>query len=99
MAGSPIEPLRYHCQGQAVSLYFFNVHIGDDILGDPEGQQLRDADQAWEVAKAMARNLMNTEFERSVNWASSHIEVKDDAGEIVLEFPFLEALQLTQQPH
>ena len=99
MACSPIEPERYHCQGPAVSLYFFNVHIGDDILSDSEGQQLRDADQAWEVANAMARNLMNTEFERSVNWASSHIEVKDDAGGIVLEFPFLEALQFTQQPH
>ena len=99
MTCSPIEPERYHCQGPAVSLYFFNVHIGDDILSDPEGQQLRDADQAWEVANAMARNLMNTEFERSVNWASSHIEVKDDTGEIVLEFPVLEALQLTQPPH
>jgi hypothetical protein len=79
--------------------YFFNVHIGEDILNDPEGQDLRDADQAWEVAKAMAENLMNTEFERSVNWASAHVEVKDDAAEIVLEFPFLEAVQLTQQPH
>ena len=80
-------------------LYFFNVHIGEDNLSDPEGQRLRDADQAWEVAKAMAQNLMNTEFERPVNWASSHIEVKDDAGDVVLEFPFLEALQFTQQPH
>ena len=79
--------------------YFFNVHIGEDILSDPEGQDLRDADQAWEVAKAMAQNLMNTKFERSVNWAVSHIEVKDNADEIVLEFPFLEAVQVTQQPN
>jgi hypothetical protein len=86
-------------KGEAVPLYFFNVQIGDDILSDPEGQQLRDADQAWEVARAMAQNLMNTEFERPVNWSSSHIEVKDNEGETVLEFPFLEALQFTQQPH
>jgi hypothetical protein len=86
-------------KGEAVPLYFFNVQIGDDILSDPEGQQLRDPDQAWEVARAMAQNLMNTEFERPVNWSSSHIEVKDNEGETVLEFPFLEALQLTQQPH
>jgi hypothetical protein len=79
--------------------YFFNVHIGTDALADPEGQDLRNADQAWEVAKVMARNLMNTEFEQPINWASSHIEVKDDVGEIVLEFPFLEAIPLDRQSH
>jgi hypothetical protein len=47
----------------------------------------------------MARNLMGTEFERPVNWASAHIEVKDDLDEIVLEFPFLEAVPFTQQSH
>ena len=62
--------------------YFFNVHIGGDALVDPEGQILRDADQAWEVAQAMARNLMSTEFEQPVNWATAHIEVKDDLDEL-----------------
>jgi hypothetical protein len=79
--------------------YFFNVHIDTDVLADPDGQELRDPDQAWEVAKAMAQNLMNTEFERPVNWASSHIEVKDDLDEIILEFPFLEALRFTSRSH
>lgn len=79
--------------------YFFNVHLGADVLPDPEGQDLRDADQAWEVAQAMARNLMGTAFERPVNWASAQIEVKDDRGGIVLEFPFLEAVPLTPQSH
>ena len=79
--------------------YFFNIHIGEDVLSDPEGQSLRDADQAWEVARAMARNLMDTQFEQPINWASSYIEVKDDLDEIVLEFPFLEALQFTLKAH
>jgi hypothetical protein len=79
--------------------YFFNVYIGSDVIGDPDGQDLRDPDQAWEVAKAMAQNLMNTKFEQSVNWASSHIEVKDQADEIVLELPFLEAIHFTQRSH
>jgi hypothetical protein len=47
----------------------------------------------------MAQNLMDTEFETPINWASSHIEVKDDLDEVVLEFPFLEALQVSQQSH
>ena len=79
--------------------YFFNVHIGEDALPDPDGQDQRDAEQAWEVAKAMAANLMNTEFERPINWAASHIEVKDDLDEIVLEFPFLEAIPLDRPSH
>jgi hypothetical protein len=79
--------------------YFFNVHIGEDALPDPEGQDLRDADQAWEVARMMAQNLMDTAFERPINWATSHIEVKDDLDETVLEFPFLEAIPLDRSSH
>jgi len=33
--------------------YFFNTRIGDDLIPDVEGEELRDADHAWEVAKAM----------------------------------------------
>ncbi|QRM29057.1 hypothetical protein [Microvirga sp. VF16] len=79
--------------------YFFNVHIGTDALNDPDGQDLRDPDQAWEVARAMAQNLMNTQFERPVNWATAYIEVRDDMDEILLEFPFLEALSFPQRSH
>jgi len=79
--------------------YYFNVHIGEDALIDPEGQDLRNPDQAWNVAKAMAQNLMNTKFEKPINWAASYIEVKDDVDEVVLELPFLEALQFNQPPH
>jgi hypothetical protein len=78
--------------------YFFNVHIGEDILPDPDGQNLRDPDEAWEVAKAMAESLIGAKFDRPVNWSSSHIEVADSAGDILLEFPVLEALQFGQDP-
>ncbi len=76
--------------------YFFNVHLGKDVLSDPEGRELRDADQAWEAAKAMAQSLLRTEFPQPINWAACHIEVKDGTGGIVLEFPILEALQVTR---
>ena len=94
-----IGPQGEPIQKEAMPKYFFNIHIGEDVLGDPDGQSLRDPDQAWEVANAMAQNLMDTEFETPINWASSHIEVKDDLDEVVLEFPFLEALQVSQQSH
>jgi hypothetical protein len=71
--------------------YFFNTHIGDELISDPEGEELRDLDRAWEVAQAMIRELLKTEgAERGLLRAI--LEVTDDDGEIVLEFPFAEAM-------
>ena len=33
--------------------YFFNTQIGDEVIADPEGEELRNPDRAWEVARAM----------------------------------------------
>ena len=71
--------------------YFFNTRIGDELIDDPEGEELRNPDRAWEVARAMIRELLKTEgAERAL--LSATIEVTDDEGEIVLEFPFAEAI-------
>jgi hypothetical protein len=71
--------------------YFFNTRIGDELVLDPEGEELRDPDHAWEIARAMIRELLKTEgVEGSL--LSAALEVSDDAGEVVLEFPFSEAL-------
>ena len=70
--------------------YFFNTRIGDELIADPEGEELRDPDRAWEVARAMIRELLKAEGADGLLRAV--LEVTDDAGEIVLEFPFAEAL-------
>lgn len=70
--------------------YFFNTRIGDELITDPEGEELRDPDRAWEIARAMTRELLKTEGAEGLLRAI--IEVTDDQGEIVLEFPFTEAL-------
>ncbi|MBV8924115.1 MAG: hypothetical protein JOZ74_01960 [Bradyrhizobium sp.] len=71
--------------------YFFNTRIGDELIDDPEGEELRNPDRAWEVARAMILELIKTEGADGV-LLNAVIEVTDDAGEIVLEFPFAEAL-------
>ena len=71
--------------------YFFNTRIGDELISDPEGEELRDPDRAWEVARAMIRELLRTEATEA-GLVNAILEVTDDAGEIVLEFPFTEAL-------
>jgi hypothetical protein len=78
--------------------YFFNTRIGDELISDPEGEELRNSDRAWEIARAMIRELLKTEdAERGL--LSAVLEVTDDEGEIVLEFPFAEAiLDASDQP-
>ena len=71
--------------------YSFNTRIGDELVADPEGEDLRNPDRAWEVARAMIGELLKTDgAERAL--LNATIEVTDDAGEIVLEFPFTEAI-------
>ena len=66
--------------------YFFNTRIGDELIDDPEGEELRDPDRAWEVARAMILELLKTEGADGA-LLTAVIEVTDDEGEIVLEFP------------
>ena len=78
--------------------YFFNTRIGDELIVDPGGEELRSADRAWEVARTMILELMRTEG-ATVLLLNAIIEVTDDDGEIVLEFPFSEAvLDLPDEP-
>lgn len=71
--------------------YFFNTRIGDELITDPEGEELRNPDRAWEMARAMIRELLKTEGAES-GLLSAILEVTDEDGEIVLEFPFSEAI-------
>ena len=71
--------------------YFFNTRIGDDLIPDVEGEELRDADHALEVAKAMILDLLETQ-DKQPNLLVASLVVTDQKGDVVLEFPFSEAL-------
>ena len=71
--------------------YFFNTRIGNELILDPEGEQLRDPDHAWNVARTTIREILKTEGGQA-NLLNAILEVTDDDGEIVLEFPFNEAI-------
>jgi len=71
--------------------YFFNTRIGEELIDDPEGEELRNPDRAWEVARAMILEIIKSEGDEGV-LLNAVIEVTDGDGEIVLEFPFSEAL-------
>jgi hypothetical protein len=75
--------------------YFFNARIGDDVIPDAEGKELRDPDHAWEVAKALILEILQDQ----PGLLAACLEVTDRAGEIVFEFPFSEALIGAQEVH
>ena len=78
--------------------YFFNTRIGDQLISDPAGEELRNPDRAWEFARTMIRELLMTEGAGS-GLLTAILEVTDDEGEIVLAFPFTEAiLDLSDAP-
>ena len=60
--------------------YFFNTRIGDELVADPEGEELRDPDRAWEVARAMIRELLKTDGAEGLLRAV--LEVTDDGGAV-----------------
>ncbi|MDD1536950.1 MULTISPECIES: DUF6894 family protein [unclassified Bradyrhizobium] len=71
--------------------YFFNTRIGDELIVDPDGEELRNPDRAWEVARQMILEVVKSEgTQRAL--LEAVIEVTDTDGEVVLEFPFTEAL-------
>lgn len=71
--------------------YYFNTRIKSDLIADDAGVDLRDPDQAWEVARLTVRDLLKAEGAQP-NLLNAILEVTDAGGEIVLEFPFSEAL-------
>ncbi len=66
--------------------YFFNTRIADELISDPEGEELRDPDRAWEIARAMIRELLKTEGAGAL--LNAVIEVTDDSARSYSNFHF-----------
>jgi hypothetical protein len=81
-------------KGRNTLRYFFNIRLEGDLLPDREGQDFPDADAAWEAARAAAGDLMESAILQPTSWQNCSFEVTDEEGQIVLEFPFLEAIEI-----
>ncbi len=75
----------------ALPRYFFNTRIGDELVVDSEGEVLRNPDRAWEAARSMILEILKSES-GNAGLLSAVVEVTDEDGDIVLEFPFTEAM-------
>lgn len=77
----------------AMPRYFFHTQIGDDLITDPTGVELRDPDEAWERARATIRAALHTPQDQA-RLMTACLIVADAVGDVVLEFPFSEAVTL-----
>jgi hypothetical protein len=77
--------------------YFFHTHIGDDVVVDPDGRELPNADAAWTAARLLARQLLQG-ADSDPQLLGAVLFVEDAEGEIVLEFPLSEAVTLEPVP-
>jgi hypothetical protein len=82
---------RRPCKTVLMPRYFFNTRIGDDLISDPKGADLRGPDHAWEVARAMILEILRDQRAQP-NLLAATLEVTDEQGDLVLELPFSEAL-------
>ncbi len=73
--------------------YFFHTQIGTDTIADPAGVELRDPDAAWEKAREAIRAALRGPRDQA-KLMTACLVVTDEAGDVVLEFPFAEAVEL-----
>ena len=71
--------------------YFFHTHIGDDVILDPDGRDLDNADAAWEATRTLALQLLQ-DADADPDLIRAVLYVTDDSQNVVLEFPLSEAL-------
>ena len=72
--------------------YFFNIRIGTDYVVDPEGTDLAGVDAARAEAIKDARHLMSKSILGGVDVSGRVFEICDEAGRVVLEVPFTDAI-------
>lgn len=74
--------------------YFFNLHECGDVTSDNEGLECGDISAIEEEAIRAARGIMSAEVAEGRLCLSCRIEVRDEAGALVLTVPFNDAVTI-----
>jgi hypothetical protein len=75
--------------------YHFHLHECGTIIRDEEGLEKPDLESVRQEALMSARELLCGEMMRGKLCLSCHIEIQDEAGEVVYVMPFKEAVAIT----
>jgi hypothetical protein len=74
--------------GEAVPVYFFDLHRGGEVAEDVEGQDLPDLHSAERVARRGVIELIYDSLRRGVSPLGWSFGVRDGDGRIALVLPF-----------
>lgn len=77
-----------------MSLYFFHLRDGVDVLLDPEGREIERVDQIADLALKEARAIIGDEALSGTILLDKHIDVEDATGTIVYALPFTNAVEI-----
>jgi hypothetical protein len=72
--------------------YHFHLHECGTTILDEEGLDKSDMESVYQEALIGARELMCAEMMKGRLCLGCHIEVQNEAGNVVLELPFTEAV-------
>jgi hypothetical protein len=75
--------------------YHFHLHECGTIIRDEEGLKKPDLDSVREQALRSAREIMGGEIKSGKLCLGCHIEVQDEAGQVVLVVPLKDAVEVT----
>ena len=77
-----------------MTLYFFHLRDGVDVLLDPEGREIESVDQIADIAMREARAIIVDEALSGTILLDKHIDVEDATGTIVYALPFTDAVEI-----
>ena len=78
-----------------MTLYFFHLRDGEDILLDPEGTRLDGAAAIAKTALVAARSLISDDALNGHISLHYRIDVEDEAGDVVHSLAFNDAVTVT----
>src|SRR5215210_4162514 len=88
----------HHGAGIVVPRFYMNLRHRDRLFVDDEGDEVA-ADRVQEHTFKMARDLIaQARLETIRNWFDCSFEVMDEAGRVVLDFPFSETVPPVELP-
>ena len=78
-----------------MSLYYFHLRDGADVLLDPEGRELDGGDAIADAALLEARGILSDDAQKGQLMLDQVIDVEDSAGRIVHRLQFADAIAIS----
>lgn len=79
--------------------YFFDLHECGRVTKDAEGLERQSLEAVRSEAVRAARSIMCAEVDKGQLCLSCHIEVRDEAGGMVMKVAFADLLRVTGMAH